>query len=255
MTVGRVPALADEIWEAAAKSLSPDKSLERIETQARYLFSTVTVFGTLLTGFGLFSTGTRLGGDPRALLWPTVLVCLSLSLSMFALTPSTGRVNVNDLIEVRSYFARRLLLRGVAIFIAGLLFAAALLVVVPVVAHTTTIDRPTTTVTMKQAHTKEGDDVSASIKVQTLPSGADVDITAVAIGAAGETPIFRQHALRRDGGEISAEFSMAVNGDARRLRVTVVGTVRSEKVVEDVIALDLLPPPAPPPAKAKTKRQ
>jgi hypothetical protein len=71
-----------------------------------------------VTGFGLFSSGAKAGVDPHALLWPITLVCLSLALSTYAMTPSAGRLNVNDLVAVRLYFERRVFFRGIAIFIA-----------------------------------------------------------------------------------------------------------------------------------------
>jgi hypothetical protein len=241
MKLGRPLSVADNLLEATAKSLAPESSLQRIETHAKYLFSTVTVFGTLVTGFGLFSSSAKAGVDPHALLWPITLVCLSFTLSTYAMTPSAGRLNVNDLVAVRLYFERRVFFRGIAIFIAGLLFAAALLVVVPIAARATVTKRPLTALTLKETHDKDGKSLGASIKITDLPANVIVDVDAAAVSPAGETPLFRQRSQRREGGELTVDFSVSVKSDIRRLRVTVTGSVSKVKIVEDTISLDLPP--------------
>jgi len=58
------PTVTDEVLSSAAKTLTPDKSLDRAESHAKYLFSTVTIFGTLLTGFGILSGNKAIARDP-----------------------------------------------------------------------------------------------------------------------------------------------------------------------------------------------
>jgi len=52
---GTPPNEDDEYWLNEANNTTPEKSIERIDILGRYIFSTVSIIGTLLTGFNLLS--------------------------------------------------------------------------------------------------------------------------------------------------------------------------------------------------------
>lgn len=76
---GRPPDKDDQYWLNQATNITPEKSIERLDAQGKYLFQTVSTVGTLLTGFGIFSpSGFAVMRSPW-LVVPVLFACLSLA--------------------------------------------------------------------------------------------------------------------------------------------------------------------------------
>ncbi len=242
--LGRPTTISDDVWETAAKSLGPDKSLERIEAHAKYLFSTVTIFGTLLTGFGVVSVNRNIVENPRLLYVPLALVAVSLGLSMYAMTPSAGRVNINNLVDVREYMARRVLTRGIAIFVAGLLFAAAMLSIVPLFVRTN--ERAVTAaMTLETTRGEKADEISASIKVHNVPADTIVEVQAAVHQDGKDVPVYWQRSTRSGGGEVAAEFKVPAGAHVRQVKASVVATRGGKVIATDSLTLRVEPRATP----------
>src|SRR2546425_11268919 len=104
VVVGRAATPEDDFWLAVAKKMTPEKSMERLDAHGKYLFSTVSIVGVLLTGFGVFSPSLEAKGLTPLLLIPVLLVCISLAVAMMGISPRTDRVNRSDINSVRSHY-------------------------------------------------------------------------------------------------------------------------------------------------------
>jgi hypothetical protein len=125
----RPPTGSDIMWEEVKALLTPDKSIQRIEEKARFVVSTVTVVGTLITGLGLV-LGTRITSTGSG----RVLATISVSLAAMAVVLSVGSLVVGgirsispaNLIEVRRWYAGQHR-RGKVVGVAGLLLILSIL--------------------------------------------------------------------------------------------------------------------------------
>jgi hypothetical protein len=242
---------ADDALLEAAKTLSPDKSIERIESHAKYLFTLVGTVGTLLTGFSLFSTNNAFARAPELLRWPLTLVCASLALAMLALTPWPSRVDRDNLIELRTFLNARLLWRGLAVLFAGLLFAAALMSV------TFAGGRPapgvatdgSTSLTVTRG--EKGDEVKASVKVKALPPGAELNIDAQAVMADGTMrTLMSRRTTVQHGGEAGFDVSIPAIAGTQELRVVTTAKAREAMVYQESAVVAVEPRPVVPAPKA-----
>jgi hypothetical protein len=125
--VGKRPTAEDKFWITEAGKTTPESSIKRLDEHGKYLFSVVSIVGTLLTGFGIYSSaGANALRNPWLLL-PVALACLSLALSMMGLTPKAEDVNLRDINSVRDYYHKLISRRGRFIFWAGVAFSLSLL--------------------------------------------------------------------------------------------------------------------------------
>ncbi len=88
--MGRPPDPTEQFWIDAATKITPetlDKSVERLDTHGKFLFSTVSVIGTLLSGFGILSPSGATVLHNKWILFPVGCACLSLALAMMGITP------------------------------------------------------------------------------------------------------------------------------------------------------------------------
>ncbi len=247
------PTVTDQVLSDAARTLTPDRSLDRAEAHAKYLFSTVTIFGTLLTGFGLISGNPVIAHEPLLLIVPLSLVCISLALSMYVLTPSRDSVNLDNLVEVQVYFGRRIRRRGSAIFMAGVLFAIALILVIPIVAYGNR-NVIKASLTAKATRTADTDNVAATFKYEALPPGVVANVSATAKRTDGATvPVFEQISTIGDGGDLSGEISLPEGNVVKELVIDATAKRGMTVIHHDQIRLTLAPRPAPPVSKPTTK--
>lgn len=246
---------ADDALLDAAKTLSPDKSIERVETHAKYLFTLVGTVGTLLTGFSLFTTNHAFSRQPDLLRLPLSFVCGSLALAMVAMTPWPSSVDRDNLAEVRSFLNARLLLRGIAVVLAGLLFAAALVSVTFVGGRPAPGAATDGSTTLTVVRGEKGDDVKASIKVKALPAGAEVEIEATALTAAGTRRLLTRRTTLQHGGEAAFDLSVPGIAGTTELLVKTTAKVRNGIVYSDAATIAVEPrPAAPAPTRAPARR-
>lgn len=172
---GRPPTAAEEILIDVAGKLTPDKSIERLDTQGKYLFSTVSIVGILLTGFGIFSPlGANVLRNPWLLI-PIALACLSLAFAMIGLTPMVHKVDVGDITSVRNYYNHIIRERGRYIFWGSVAFALSLLSVAIVL---TVILRPSPlmpAISTRLAGSGEKATLTSKIELQELPRSGIVE--------------------------------------------------------------------------------
>jgi hypothetical protein len=239
------PTVIDQVLSDAAKTLTPDKSLDRAESHAKYLFSTVTIFGTLLTGFGILSGNKAIARDPWLLAIPLTLICVSLALSMYVLTPRGGVVNLDNLFSVGNYFEKLIWWRGRAIFAAGILFALALISIIPVIAFGNR-NLVNATLTAKATRAADSDNIAASFKYEGLPPGTLATITATATRTDGANfPVFEQISKPHDGGDLTGDIAIPEGTEVRQLTIRAKATSGTRVIHDDTITLMLAPRPAP----------
>jgi hypothetical protein len=118
--VGGKPEERDEYWLKIAEKITPEESMTRLDTHGKYLFSTVAIVGTLLTGFGIVSTNTRV---TPWLLIPILLACLSLALAMSGITPRAYRIARQSPSDIADHYNNVIRHRGWLVSAAGYLFA------------------------------------------------------------------------------------------------------------------------------------
>lgn len=174
---GQPPTAQDQFWLDLAKDESPSKSIERLDSYGKYLLGTVSVVGTALTGFGIFSPGAAGALHSGWFLVPVGLACASLALAVMGITPQVHKIKLREINSIRQYYARLILWRGWSITFAGWLFAASLASTAAVmVLDTSRSLQPAISIRLSG----EGDaaTLSATVKFVNLPGSgqAETDI-------------------------------------------------------------------------------
>src|SRR5512144_2778140 len=128
--VGAAVSASDEVWMKASELLTPDKTIQRIEDKAKFIVSTVTLVGTLLTGLGLFAgvrlTSTHLGQVTAVA--SVILATLSVVLAVGSLVVGGIRtVAPSNLAAVEAWYMNQIG-RGRAVAASGLLLVLAFVV-------------------------------------------------------------------------------------------------------------------------------
>jgi hypothetical protein len=133
---GQRTSQEDQKWFDAAREVTPQRSLETAERLANFVFANIAVVGTLITGFGLVVDPVSLADTPhvKSIPLPVVLASLSLVSAVVAMTPALTRINPAQVDQVRRWYTRQILRRGIATICAMLLFAAALISITVAVA-------------------------------------------------------------------------------------------------------------------------
>jgi hypothetical protein len=121
------PTAEDLFWLDQVPRLAPKESLDRLDTQAKYLFTLAASAGTLLTGFGIVST-TVVGAPSPLVLVPIALLAMSLAAAMMAITPrfQAKDVDLTELYSIRAYYEQVIGRKARFVSAAGVLCALAL---------------------------------------------------------------------------------------------------------------------------------
>jgi hypothetical protein len=170
--VGEPPNDEDEFWLQVANNISPEKSLERLDAHGKYLFGTVSVVGTLLTGFGIFSPS---GATVLRSIWiviPILLACLSLAFAMMGITPELSKVNRQDINSVRKYYNDLIRRRGRFIFLGGLFFALSLISIVVVLPISLKVSSLSPIISVRLVGVGEKASLTGKVEIQKLPRNA-----------------------------------------------------------------------------------
>lgn len=122
--VGEEPTSAERALIESAKALTPEKSLDRIDALARFVFANVAVVGTLLTGLGFLRASADYAGG-TLLTTVALFVALSLLLSLGATAPRLTRVRSADLVALERWYRRQVVRRGVLAITSAVALAAA----------------------------------------------------------------------------------------------------------------------------------
>jgi len=133
---GEPPTLRTDGLEQAAAELAPHHSLARVDSAAKAMLGMSGLVGSVITAFG------ALGSDavrehPSLALPALVLSALALACASWASVGSVEKVNVDDLSEVESFYAREIERRGTLVRASGVLLGLAiLLALLPMLACT-----------------------------------------------------------------------------------------------------------------------
>jgi hypothetical protein len=120
---------AEEIADYAQlrNLVSPEKSLALLDDFAKWLFATAAVVGTLGASFGVSSANTLTGEGKRMFAYAVACIGVSLGLAALARLPLRIRVNRYSDVSLAARVATLTKRRGRLLFLAALLFAAALI--------------------------------------------------------------------------------------------------------------------------------
>jgi len=113
--------------KALRARLGPAKSLETIDTFAKWMFSSVAVVGTLGTAFSLLQLDSLSDNAQTLFALAVVLAGVSLTLAALVAAPQAGNYNPNSLTSMRAALTRGLRRRFYLITAAALTFATAIL--------------------------------------------------------------------------------------------------------------------------------
>jgi hypothetical protein len=226
--VGQEPTGAQRAVIEAAKGLSPDKSLERIDGLARFVFANVAVVGTLLTGLGLLpASAASVGGSLFTAI--AVLVALSLLLALGATAPRLAWMRSSDLVAVERWYRRQIVRRGtLAIASAAALAAAVSLAAIFALTHgrrtlsvTAQATRGTdgsTVVRLTVADVPDGRSISADIGTRSRTGGTFVPVCTLGTRARAANPLILECPVEGAGQRLTvvARVIEAGNGQAAR---------------------------------------
>ena len=120
--IGLPPTITDTLLATTASTLSPDKTLDRLDTFAQYLLGLGGTVSIFLTGFGVITPTAQ----SSWVFMPMTLFCLSLGLAVTGMTPRQLVVNVNGLNAPQFCYNTHVQRRAAFVWLAGLLFAAGL---------------------------------------------------------------------------------------------------------------------------------
>lgn len=171
---------ADDFWVAARAELRPEKSLARVGASAKYVVSTVTVVGLVLTALGLAGTGS-LAGRPLARTFAGIataiaLVAVLLALSYLAVRPE--QLNTEDLDEIEPWY-RRQFKRVWLVACASWLLLAAVLVAAGVAGSVLLTqargDRPVLTLSVQGTGAQRT--LGVAVQAGSLHPGDDIQVT------------------------------------------------------------------------------
>jgi hypothetical protein len=105
--IGRpLESSGSEPWQELANELTPAKSLVRTADSAKFVVATVAVVGGVLTGFGVVGAD-RLGASELGSafsLVALVAVVAALAFALLFLRLRTGEINIENLVEVRTWY-------------------------------------------------------------------------------------------------------------------------------------------------------
>ena len=214
--VGERPNESDRFWKAVGDRYDPEKTLERLDSQGKFLFSSVSAVGGL---FALATVaGVRLGGAVPMALAPVVLCALSLALAMMGLRPRVSSMSAANLSSVRDYYNEAIRRRGRYTAAAALCFAGAILSTAIVVAWPAN-PRPRGGVWVS---TEEADgklEVHGKIEYEDLPRAAEVRTRLVTVDENPPVMLYEGIFRAGDGGKVAAELKVPVAAVHRHVRL------------------------------------
>ena len=184
---GRLPTLEELRWRAASAEITPAKSLDRIEAKATFVFTSVALIGTIITGFGLMSGVSSRLTQYRP--WAEALYGLlggALACALIATLPSLrSRMRTLDVKTVRRYYTVSIRVRGWLTRIALLAFSFAFAIALSLLFVTNGQESPTLELqwTLGASNSRV---LSGQFSEENLPPGASADARLVAIAADGE---------------------------------------------------------------------
>jgi len=175
---GERPAPSDTFWMGTVAQFTPDKSMATLLAQARWIFSSVGVIGTVLVGFTLIAA-SRLQTAPLWLTAPTILLTVaSLFCAAIALVPYSGDIDPANVTKIAKLWNGDVTSRGNWVKAASVTFAVAIAAAAATAIFVATHPVQDGVTTVGVVNNSDGTHtVSASIVLSNLPAGASVETT------------------------------------------------------------------------------
>lgn len=205
--VGEPPTDRDKIWAQAMNELTPPtKGLEVIGKHAQFIFGSVTLFSSLLTGLVGVVSDFKV---PLSRLWlvavPMSLLALSLALAAFAMTPGMAGLRARDLTSFERKITERLRRGGNLIRIAGIALSLAIFSTIPIYFL---LVRPDEGVLVRPAFTlTPQENGSSTLTVSTEVSGTRRGMTAEVLITGVEKGVSRQLLKQQLSASLDGTFS------------------------------------------------
>lgn len=190
---GIPPTAEDKFWLELAREelLPPAKSLDRFDSYAKFVLGSVSLVGTALTGFGIFTPNVWRSLNSAWLILPVALFCVSLALAIMGITPKVNEIKPDDVNSIRRYYTRLINWRGKTITWAGYFFAASFLAA-PVVLYQVNSGQSQLQpeISMRLTGTDDAATLDASVKLVNVPLSATAKTEVLGYGAGtGAQPV------------------------------------------------------------------
>jgi hypothetical protein len=212
--VGEAPTPEDDYWlSVASTDLAPDKSLQRISDKIGFIFTNLTLAGTVLAGAGIIAgVQARTREHPALLLAMIILVFASVAVALVANLPSMrSEINPSDPDAIRRYYEDTIRRKGWLTRFAILFFSAALILAFILVIGAANPD-PTTQLSMQWASAGTGHSVAlhATAQVAGLSGGSVGKMTVTGYRPDGHTTV-----LLRGVSTAQADGTLAFSADVK----------------------------------------
>lgn len=175
------------IWRDAAKTLTPIKTLEKISEHNKFILSTVTTIGTVLTGFGAVTATVAVSRNtytingfpvvPAGALLTSALASLAVAVALFGRRLEFRKVNSNNLVAVKKFYTDQVNrskgpIKWASKFFTAAAFAAA---ATAIVAGVLVVSHPSNPRSLASMSASVGADGAVSIKVSGTVDGLGND--------------------------------------------------------------------------------
>ncbi len=207
------------MWLDAAAELAPDKSVARIEDNAKYLLGGVAVIGALLTGLGVF-TSDRVAAHPVALLPTVALTAASLAAAALALVPHGGGVSIDDVASIRRFYEGDIKARGRLVRAAGVLFGLSLLATsIPAIVISTGKQPAPAGPYVAADLVRKGNRLTLAVQVRAVHLAPDAYVTTFVTIKPRGGYLLQDRETADASGAVNASASLDVPGSARTVQI------------------------------------
>ena len=210
--MGEAPTPEDNYWlSVASNDLTPDKSLQRISDKIGFIFTNLTLAGTVLAGAGIIAgVQARTREHPALLLAMIVLIFASVAAAMVANLPSMrSEINPSDPVAIRRYYEGAIRRKGWLTRFAMLFFSAALILAFVLVIAAAN-PGPATQLSMQwtPADTEHSAALHATVQATGLSGGSVGVMTVTAYRLDGQSVV-----LSRGVSNVLADGTLAFSAD------------------------------------------
>lgn len=210
--IGEPPSSIDKMWQKAAQEeLSPGKSLEAIESRAKFIFSNLALVATVLTGVGLFAdipaAARNQSPGVRRLFG---LLFLAVLFALLANLPNLkSSVRIGNLAAVKRLLTWLILTRGWAARLAVITFSVVIVYGFWIVYQLSSYQPdPRMSLQLVRGETTDRS-LSGSLTVERLPEGARAETTLFGVNGDSAVVLVRDSASPDAEGVIKATFKVA----------------------------------------------
>ncbi len=246
VVVGSPPSARQKALDSAAKTISPEKSVERLDGLAKYIIGNSALVAGTLTALGVFTDlGDRFDDQPLAFVAPLIFVTLSVIAALGALFPFGTAFNPEILSDVEEFFNGRIRFKLKMVFGAFLfLIVAVVSALAPAGVSIWDADEPNPQVTLswnRNAPTDKAPGVEVSIvgsvKLTDVSPGTRIDAVVTGRDPSGaEVVVFRASSIAGDDGDVDVPIKL-VKVDSSLDWILATDVVQDEAIIHREIEL------------------